>query len=126
MKQQIHYYDTDCGGVVYHSNYLKYMEQARSEYLEQRGMTVRAFMDQGVYFVVSSAQLNYKFPAVYGDIIEVKTKVADFSRVRIDFEYEIYNQNAKLLVTGKTTLVSVDKAGKITMMDKEVLEKLKN
>ena len=52
MKRRIYYYDTDTSGAVYHANYLKYLEETRSEYLEERGLTVKGLLERGVGFAV--------------------------------------------------------------------------
>ena len=97
MKKRIYYHDTDCGGVVYYGNYLKFLEEARSEYLEDMGFSVKSLMDQGILFVVRRQEIEYKHPAVYGDTLEIKTLVKEHSHVRIQFAYEILNQDGKLL-----------------------------
>ena len=56
MEVKIYYEDTDCGGVVYYANYLRYFERARTEYLEVRGHSVAALMEQGTVFVVVHAR----------------------------------------------------------------------
>jgi len=53
MEVRIYYEDTDCGGVVYYANYLKYFERARTSYLEDRGLSVAGLMDEGTVFVVA-------------------------------------------------------------------------
>ncbi len=66
MEIRIYYEDTDCGGVVYYANYLKYFERARTDYLEQRGLSVAQLMKEGTVFMVVHAEINYKSPARYG------------------------------------------------------------
>jgi acyl-CoA thioester hydrolase len=124
MKKKIYYYDTDCGGVVYYANYLKYLEEARSEYLEGRGLIVKEMLAQGIGFVVARQEIDYKSPAVYGDTLEVKTSVTDASLTRVNFEYDIFNQNEKLIASAKTVLVFVDKTLKPKRIPEEVLKKL--
>ena len=53
LKKKIYYYDTDCGGVVYYANYLKYLEEARTEYFEQRGIYVAELIKNGVFFGIN-------------------------------------------------------------------------
>lgn len=66
MKRRIYYYDTDCGGVVYYGNYMRFLEEARTEYMEERGLSVKALMDKCIWFVVKRQEIEYKAPAVYG------------------------------------------------------------
>lgn len=109
MKKRIYYHDTDCGGVVYYANYLKYLEEARSEYFEARGVFVKDLMAQGIGFVVARQEIDYKAPAVYDDVLEVRTVVNKISRASMEFEYEIAKQTGQVISTAKTVLVFVDK-----------------
>ena len=109
MKKKIHYHDTDCGGVVYYANYLKFLEEARTEYLDARGISIKELMDQGIMFVVHRQEIDYKYPLFYGDVLEVRTWIRELSTVRMEFEYEIKNQNGRLVSKARTSLVCVDK-----------------
>lgn len=120
MKKRIYYHDTDCGGVVYHGNYLKFLEEARSEYLEERGYSVKAMADAGVIFVVRHQDMEYKYPAFYGDVLDIKTRVKECTNVRIKFVYEISNQNGKLVGTASTDLVSVGKDLKLAELPEDL------
>ena len=64
IEVKIYYEDTDCGGVVYYANYLKYFERARTEYLETRGYSVAAMMKQRIIFVVVHAEVEYRLAAM--------------------------------------------------------------
>jgi acyl-CoA thioester hydrolase len=109
MKVKIYYHETDCGGVVYYANYLKFLEEARTEFFAEKGFSIKELADSGVMFVVARQEIDYKAPGVYGDILEVKTKVSEMSAVKIVFENEIYNQKEQLISKAKTILVCVDK-----------------
>ena len=111
MQKTIFYHDTDCGNVVYYANYLKYFEEARTLYMQAKGYSVPALMEQGKYFVVARQEVEYKYPVRYGDVITVDTKVLEISDIKIVFENTITNQNGRLCTKGKTTLVCVDKNG---------------
>jgi acyl-CoA thioester hydrolase len=124
VKVRIYYHDTDCGGVVYYANYLKYLEEARSEYLEARGLIVKEMLARGIGFVVARQEIDYKYPSFYGDTLEVKTRVTEASLTRVNFEYDIVNQGGKLVASAKTVLVFVDKTLKPKRIPEEVLKKL--
>lgn len=109
MKIRIYYHHTDCGGVVYYANYLKFLEEARTEFLEERLASVKEMSKAGVLFVVARQEIDYKSPAFYGDILEIKTWVLETSAVKIIFEYDIKNQDGKLISKARTVLVCVDK-----------------
>jgi len=109
MKKRIYYHDTDCGGVVYYGNYLKFLEEARTEYMDARGLSVKELMDKGIMFVVYRQEIDYKSPAFYGDVLDIETKVYAMSEIKTEFEYIIRNQDGKLTTRAKTIMVSVNK-----------------
>ncbi len=120
MQKTIFYHDTDCGNVVYYANYLKYFEEARTLYMQEKGFSVPALMQRGKYFVVARQEVEYKYPVRYADTITVDTKVAEISDIKIVFENTITNQNGRLCTKGKTTLVCVDATGVPTSMGADV------
>ncbi|MFA5085639.1 MAG: thioesterase family protein [Candidatus Omnitrophota bacterium] len=124
MKVRIYYHDTDCGGVVYYANYLKYLEEARSEYFETRGLIIKDMLKNGIGFVVARQEIDYKSPAFYGDTLEVKTRVTDASLTRVNFEYDIVNDSGKLIASAKTVIVFVDKTLRPKRIPEEILKKL--
>ena len=123
MKKKIYYHDTDCGGVVYYSNYLKFLEEARTEYFSEKGFSIKELAERGTLFVVARQEIDYKSPAVYGDVLEVRTKIAETSAVKIVFENEMYNQDSRLLTKAKTILVCVDKNLKPKAIPQEIRAK---
>jgi len=124
MKKCIYYHDTDCGGVVYYANYLKFMEEARTEFFAQRNSSIKELADSGTMFVVARQEIDYKFPAKYADELDIQTRVGDVSRVRIEFLHEIYNQDKQIIVKAKTLLVCVDKNLKPQAIPEDLLKKL--
>ncbi len=108
MKVHVYYHDTDSGGVVYYANYLKYFEEARTDFFAKRGTPVKELAGQGIMFVVSRQEVDYKAPSCYGDTLEVSCSIGSISAVRIEFLHEVTNQDGKLVVKAKTTMVCVD------------------
>jgi len=122
----IYYEDTDCGGVVYYANYLRYMERARTEYLASRGYAVKKLMDEGTIFMVLRAEIDYRAPARYGDTLEIETWVSDTSRVTMIFNHTMKEKTSgRLLVECKAKVVYVDKDGKPKRLPEEYVEKMK-
>jgi len=109
MKKRIYYHDTDCGGVVYYANYLKYLEEARTEYFAAKNISIEELSKAGIFFVVARQEIDYKAPAFYADILEINTWISAASGARLNFEAEIRNQHDKLIAVAKTILVCVDK-----------------
>lgn len=120
MKKTIFYHDTDCGGVVYYGNYLKFFEEARTLYMQERGYAVSDLMKKGLYFVVARQEVDYKYPVRYADVIDVETKILEVSDIKIIFENTITNQNGRLCTKGKTTLVCINAQGMPTPMGTDV------
>ncbi|HIJ96047.1 MAG TPA: YbgC/FadM family acyl-CoA thioesterase [Desulfuromonadales bacterium] len=73
MDIRIYYEDTDAAGVVYHSNYIKYFERARTEYLRDNGLTVAQFAEDGFVFPVIRVEIEYKSPARLDDLLTITT-----------------------------------------------------
>lgn len=126
MKVRIYYHDTDCGGVVYYANYLKYLEEARSEYFESRGLIIKDMLKAGIGFVVARQEIDYKSPSYYGDTLEVKTRVTDASLTKVNFEYDIVKDSGQLVASARTVLVFVDKTLKPKRIPEDILKKLEN
>ena len=124
MKTRVYYHHTDCGGVVYYANYLKFLEEARTEYFEQKNASIKQLADSGVMFVVARQEIDYKFPAVYGDQLDIQTQVEAITGVRVEFLHEIYNQNKQIIVKAKTILVCVDKKLKPQAIPEDLRKKL--
>ena len=108
MEVRIYYEDTDSGGIVYHANYLKYLERARTEFLRQRGISVKELHDKGVIFPVTRVEVDFKAPAVHDDNIKVETKVLKLGRATFSVAQQIIRvSDRKLLVAATVTLASV-------------------
>ena len=124
MKKRIYYHDTDCGGVVYYANYLKYMEEARTEFLEQKGIFIRELAQSGTLFVIAHQEIDYKTPAFYGDILDISSVLIETSTVKLAYEHKVTNQNGQLICCGKAIMVCVDKAIKPKAIPDELRQKL--
>lgn len=105
---RVYYEDTDSGGVVYHANYLKFMERARTEFLRSLGFgQVELRDDLGVLFVVRSLALQYRRPARFDDALEVVTRLEELGRSLMKFEQKIY-RGEQLLTEGTVDIVCID------------------
>ena len=126
FQVRVRYAETDQMGVVYHGNYAQYFEMGRVEWLRNLGVSYKWMEENGVMLPVVSLTMNYKKPARYDDLLTVKTILKSQTSVKIEFDYEIYNEKGELLTTGYSMLVFVDmKTGKPTLPPEYILEKLK-
>ncbi len=113
---RVYYEDTDSGGVVYHANYLKFMERARSEWLRARGIRQDALRAEcGVIFAVSHAELAYLRPARFDQALRVGVQVLQARRASVHLAQDIHlqdetqdNNKGTLLARGRVTVVCID------------------
>ncbi|MBN1913365.1 MAG: acyl-CoA thioesterase [Candidatus Omnitrophica bacterium] len=124
MKTKIYYHHTDCGGVVYYGKYLDFFEEARTEFLRERGIFVKELMEQGVVFVVARQEVDYKLPAFYADTLEIETQLLELSKVKMVFICTAKNQNKQKVCSGKTVMVCVGKDIRPRAIPEEVRKKL--
>jgi acyl-CoA thioester hydrolase len=126
FKIKIYYEDTDCGGVVYYANYLRYFERARTELLESRGVSLKRLMDEGVYFVVTEAALKYTAPGRYGDVLSVETSVEGIGPASILFGHRVLRERDEAqLVTGSVKIVSVGSDLKPVRLGHDIMEAMR-
>lgn len=112
---RVYYEDTDAGGVVYHANYLKYMERCRSDWLQQQGCDVRRVQeDFGIVFTVRRAVLDYLLPARLCDALDVTVAVNKLGKVTLDLEQSV-RRRGEVLCKGALRLASVE-AGSLKPM----------
>ncbi len=125
MDIRIYYEDTDCGGVVYYANYLKYFERARTQYLEQHGVSVLELLKEGAQFLVVHADIDYRSPAKYGDILSVETTLTDVGTASITVGHMIRERESRrVVVEGSATLVTVDLEGKVRRLPTSLVDAL--
>lgn len=124
-KVRVRYSETDQMGVVYHGNYAQYFEMGRVEWLRNLGVSYKWMEDNGIMLPVVSLNINYKKPARYDDLLTVKTIFKSQTSVKIEFDYEIYNEKMELLTIANSVLVFVDmKTTRPTLPPEYVKEKL--
>lgn len=123
MDIKIYYEDTDCGGVVYYANYLKYFERARTRYLEDRGISVAHLLHDGTQFMVTHAEVDYRSPARYGNVLTVETSITNRSKAALTFAHVIRERTSgRVVVEGSATLAAVNLDGKVKRLPRSLLE----
>ncbi len=126
MRKQIYYHDTDAGGIVYYANYLKYLEEARTEFLESRGIGIAAFLARGLFYAVRSCNIIYKAPARYGDTVIVDARIAQLTGAQIVFAQSVVDQaTGKPLAEASVALVCLTRDFKPRPIPADIKEKLK-
>ena len=125
MDIRIYYEDTDCGGVVYYANYLKYFERARTDYLERHGLSVAKLAKEGTVFMVVRAELEYKSPARLGDTLTIETTFSENGKASFLFSHVIREKlSGRIVVEGSAALVAATPEGTVKRIDPELLTRL--
>ncbi len=122
---KIYYEDTDCGGVVYYANYLKYFERARTELFETEGFILKELMEEGIYFVVAEAFLKYLAPGRYGDVLSIETSVAKVGSASVLFGHGVARKSTgERLVEGTVKLACVGRDMRPTRLRGDIMKAL--
>lgn len=112
-SRRINYYETDMMSIVHHSNYIRFFEEARCDFMEQIGCNVRALEDKGVSIAVVDAYAKYIVPLKFDDKVYITTKLTKMSAAKMEFEYEIRFADTDVLATvGKTSHCCVNRSNK--------------
>lgn len=112
---RIFYEDTDMAGIVYYANYLRYIERARSDIVEQIGLDQRTMRDEGLVFAVTRVEADYIGAARFGDRLEVHTTHQAEGPVRWVFDQDVL-RDGKVIFRAKVTAVCMTTAGKPTRL----------
>lgn len=118
---KVYYEDTDCMGVVYHANYLKYLERARTEYVADRLTSVADYHDRGFFFMVHKMEIVFHAPAKLGDHLVVRSWIEHTTRYRIVVKQIVIRKGEPrdYLITATVTLVTVDPDGQLKQVPGE-------
>lgn len=121
IQSRVYYEDTDAGGIVYHANYLKYMERARTEWVRSLGISQQNLLEQFLGFVVIDMNISFKQSAKLDDVLKVSCEVMQKKGASLLFAQEIYKDNT-LLVSAVVKVACVNtKFSRPTAIPKELL-----
>ena len=103
FERKINYYETDKMGIVHHSNYIRFFEEARCSLLEESNLPYDLMEEKGIMSPVLGISCQYKQHVTFGDIIEIHAYIKEFTGVKFTVRYEIYNKkNNTLCVSGES------------------------
>jgi len=105
---RVRYGETDPMKYVYYGNYAEYLEVARVELFRTLGISYDEIEKRGIWLPVSEYKIKYLKPAFYDEILEIHTYVKKVPGVKIEFEYEIYNDSNQKITEASTTLFFLD------------------
>ena len=128
---KVKYYETDKMGIVHHSNYIRWMEEARLEFLCENGLAYKTLEENGVISPVVSVSCRYKTPCGYDDNIQIDVSIKEYSGVKLVFGYEMTNtESGKCVATAESEHCFVSDKGTVIIFAKvypkydEILKKL--
>ena len=122
---RVYYESTDAGGVVYHAEYLKFFERARTEWLRSLGFEQTALRtDDGVLFVVHSMQIKYVLPAKFNELLQVKSRLVELGRSRFVFDQKLLREEHILNQAVVEVVCVADATFKPTALPTHIRQKL--
>lgn len=96
-SRKVYYYETDRMNIVHHSNYIRWLEEARIDLLDQMGISFPEIESRGLLIPVLSAECSYKYPLRYGDTFKISCRIDSFNGCKFGLSYEIMNVSSDRL-----------------------------
>ena len=121
---RVYYEDTDLAGIVYHANYLKFIERARSEMVRAAGVSQTVMKDEGgIVFAVRRMEVAFLAPAKFEDDLQVRTRLGRLTGARFDMEQDVWRGDT-LLFSASVQVVCLDAKGRATRIPADIRQKL--
>ncbi|MBN1791867.1 MAG: acyl-CoA thioesterase [Bacteroidales bacterium] len=105
---RVRYGETDRMGYLYYGHYPEYFEVSRTDMIRSLGLSYKEIEDMGIIMPVRSLKVDYRLPARYDELLKVKSCLSKLPEIKLDIDYEIKNEEDKLICTGNTVLAFVD------------------
>lgn len=120
-QHKVQYYETDKQGVTHHSNYIRIMEEARVDAMEQMGFGYERMEEAGIFSPVMAVTCDYKRPTTFPDIIDVEISVAELSKLKTRFAYKM-TVGTKVVCTGTSLHCFLDRSGRPVALEERFPE----
>lgn len=126
MEKYVHkvqYYETDKMGITHHSNYIRWMEEARVDFFEKIGYKFEKIEEKGIISPVIGVNCNYKKSTRFGDYVDIEVKIQEFKGIKLNFQYIMRKNGAKDIVAdGSSSHCFVNNDKKPIILKKEFPE----
>ena len=110
---KVHYYETDMMGITHHSNYVRWMEEARADYLHQIGYGLRRLEADGITSPVVSIECQYKHPTTFDDMVRIEVSLERYTGVKLEMGYTMKNlETGTVVLTAKSSHCFIDANGR--------------
>ena len=127
VREKVRFVETDAMGVAHHSNYFRWFEMGRVEFLKQNNISLNDLIVRGIVFPITDVECKYKHSAKFDDWILIKTEAESITPVKMIFNYQVIREaDGVLLAQGRTQNVFTTKDGKITKLPQDIYQKIKN
>lgn len=121
--RKVHYHETDKMGITHHSNYIKWMEEARIDFLDQIGYSYARLERDGIVSPVIGVECQYKHPTTFDDVVRIRVGVAEFRGVRLVIRYTMTDEaTGEQVLLGRTMHCFTDREGKPLILKKQFPE----
>ena len=120
---RVRFCETDLMGIVHHATYLVYFEAGRVEWLRRRGITYADWTARGVQVPVASAEVQYRAPSRFDDVLAIETTLSKLRSVSLDYTYRILRDDT-LVAEGFTRLACIDMSHKLLRIPEEIRDML--
>ena len=115
----VHYYETDRMGITHHSNYVRWMEEARIDFLRQIGWNYEKLESLGIISPVTAINCRYKASTTFSDEVSIAVSVEEFKGVRLKLRYVMRKQSGECVFEGASEHCFVDRNGKLIKLNRE-------
>ena len=119
---KVQYYETDMMGIVHHSNYIRWMEEARIDFMDRLGFPYAEMERKGVLSPVKAVSCEYRHPCSFGDEISIAVRVDSFNSVVMVIVYEMKNRAGETVCEARSEHVFLDREGHFVRMKREMPE----
>ena len=90
-RRKAQYHETDQMGIIHHSNYVKWMEEARIDFMKEMGFGYGEVENRGIVSPVAGVSVSYKKPVLFDDVVEISVSVRKYSGAVLELDYEFFN-----------------------------------
>ena len=121
-KHTVKYYETDRMGFTHHSNYVRWMEEARIDFMDHVGWSYQKFEDEGIISPVTAVECRYKHTTTFPETVDIEVSVEEFRSIKLRIKYIMKNEAGTVVCEGASEHCFIGKDGKFVRIDKEYPE----
>lgn len=121
-RRKAQYHETDQMGIIHHSNYVKWMEEARIDFMKELGFGYGEVEKRGIVSPVAGVSVSYKKPVLFDDVVEISVSVKKYSGVVLELAYEFFNVTRSEVCTEASSKHCFTRNGELVSLKKEIPE----